>query len=499
MSAGRDYILNNYKTEHILHSTKHSCTELVMQNGIPYIRKTINAIGLPYSKLKDIIHPGLPHIFYAIEDGEKTYIIEEYISGLTLKEALEQGLHFSSEQQKNIAKALCTTLVFLHENSILHRDIKPSNIIVMHDLQQVKLIDFGIARNFASNSDTDSQDTCIMGTPGYAPPEQYGFSPTDQRSDIYALGKTLLELKNEQSDPDYVKILERCTEFDPQKRYRNATDLLEALSKNKSTYIMPWVALLAALSIGLGGYYFTNTPIKNITDNPQPKQNTSPIGATNNMSKQKDTPPIAANPNQQLNTQRPSNANSIPQQNNSHQNSTNTQPKQSAANTDASLPQSIWQQKVELTKLKQVGCDWWFNKSTLKIIDEKNRIYNFKGKDDKGPVVIVENVSDYPAVNPVLKLELYSFGMKSEDFAWRTDNSHIEKLTFSRKDRLGISRRVNIQLNGTIAPHSRYTFSGLQNVKDFYMYYKGDHGTILGQIECKSMIPQNIGYQFNLK
>lgn len=443
MSAGKDYILNNYKTEHILHFTKHSCTELVMQNGTPYIRKTINAIGLPYAKLKDIVHPCLPHIFYAIEAEGKTYIIEEYISGLTLKEALEKGLHFNSEQQKNIAKALCTTLAFLHEKGILHRDIKPSNIIVMHDLQQVKLIDFGIARNFADNKDADSQDTCIMGTPGYAPPEQYGFSPTDQRSDIYALGKTLLELKNAQSDPNYIKILERCTEFDPQKRYKNAAELLEALSKNKPTYLMPLVALLAALSIGLGGYYFTNTTIKTTTDNPQPKQNT--------------------------------------------------------ANTATQLPQSIWQQKVELTKLKQVGYDWWFNKSTLKIIDEKNNIYNFKGKDDKGPVVIVENVSDYTAVNPVLKLELYSFGMKSEDFEWRTDSSHIEKITFSRKDRLGISRRVIIQLTGTIPPHSKYTFSGLQNVKDFYMYYKGDHGTILGQLECKSMIPQNVGYQFNLK
>ena len=237
--------------------------------------------------------------------------------------------------------------------------------------------------------------------------------------------------------------IERCTEFDPQKRYKNAAELLEALSKNKPTYLMPLVALLAALSIGLGGYYFTNTTIKTTTDNPQPKQNT--------------------------------------------------------ANTATQLPQSIWQQKVELTKLKQVGYDWWFNKSTLKIIDEKNNIYNFKGKDDKGPVVIVENVSDYTAVNPVLKLELYSFGMKSEDFEWRTDSSHIEKITFSRKDRLGISRRVIIQLTGTIPPHSQYTFSGLQNVKDFYMYYKGDHGTVLGNIECPNMIPKNVGYQFNLK
>lgn len=492
MSAGKNYILNNFKTEHVLHSTEHSCTELVLQNGTPYIRKTINAIGLPYIQLKDVTHPCLPHIFYAIEDDGKTYIIEEYISGLSLKEALEKDHHFSFEQQKNIAKALCTALVFLHGKGILHRDIKPSNIIVMHDFQQVKLIDFGISRNFAGNENPYSQDTRIMGTPGYAPPEQYGFSTTDQRSDIYALGKTLLELKNEQSDPSYIKILERCTEFDPQKRYKSAAELLEALSKKQTNYIIPFMCCLTALFIGTGGYYFYNRSPKTIPDSAPPQTNIKNTISSNTESQQSKSAPSSQKALTPNISPQPKQVQTPPSTPPSGQNTT-------PPNTKAPLPQSILQQKVQLTELKQLGYDWWFDKNTLTTIDEKNNIYNFKGTDNKGPVVIVENISDYPAVNPVLKLELYTFGMKSEDFEWHTDSNHIEKLVFSRKDRLGVSRRVTIQLIGTIAPHSKYTFSGLQNVKDFYMYYKGDHGTILGKIECPNMIPKNVGYQFNLK
>lgn len=500
MSAGRNFILNNYKTEHLLHSSKYSRTELVMKNGIPYIRKIINAIGLPYAKLKEITHPCLPHIFFSVEDEHKTYIIEEYISGISLKEALERGFHFSFEQQKNIAKALCTALVFLHEKGILHRDIKPSNIIVMHDFQQVKLIDFGIARNLKDNKNICSQDTCIMGTPGYAPPEQYGFSTTDQRSDIYSLGKTLLDITNEESDPNYIKILKRCTEFDPNKRYNDATELLNELSREKKSYILP-LACLSALIICLGSYYLFNTASKSIPDNISSQPTKATADTVKTIPPQDNSQQINSNIKFQQNTYTSNVTDNAPHNNPLQHPQPDARPKPNTTKPDIAdpLPQSILQQKVYLTKLKQVGYDWWFSKDTLKTIDDKDNIYTFKGLNNKGPIVTMENISDYPAINPLLKLELYSFGMKSENFEWKTDDAHIEKLIFSRKDRFGIARRVTIQLTGIISPHSKYTFSGIQNVKDFYMYYKGDHGTILGQIECQNMVSQNVGYQFNLK
>ena len=464
MSAGKDYILNNYKTERVLQRTEYSCTELVLQDGLPYVRKTINAVGLPYGELKKLANPCLPHIFYAVEDEGKTYVIEEYVCGRTLKECLEQNISFSAAQQVNIACQLCGVLELLHGQKILHRDIKPSNIIVMHDLQQVKLIDFGIGRNFSSQGDTEAQDTCIMGTPGYAPPEQYGFTATDQRSDIYALGKTMLELRTAATESWFVAVLEKCIEFDPDKRYQSAGELKAALLRvRKSGFNKPlvWGALMIAVFM-LGFFsakLFTQTQVLAEKGQQVPAAAQKPKDAQDGQAGTALTPQQAK------------------------------QVEENARNLAL----------LGTVKMQQKGSEWFFDKKTLQLIDEKEPLYTFKGINNKGPVVTIENFSDFPGVNPVLKLDLYVFGIKSEDFVYKTDAGHIEKVSFLRKDKRGIARQVIIKLEGTIEPHSQYTFSALQNVKEFYVSSKTDSGTILGVVNCKHMLPRSVGYTFDLK
>lgn len=121
---------------------------------------------------------------------------------------------------------ICEALIVLHGYGILHRDIKPGNIIVQGS--SVWLIDFGAAK---AEGSTKEHDTVILGTPGFAPPEQYGFTTTDARSDIYALGKTMEILCGSSHNAKLCKIIAGCIAFDPQKRIASAAELKKLLLK----------------------------------------------------------------------------------------------------------------------------------------------------------------------------------------------------------------------------------------------------------------------------
>jgi serine/threonine protein kinase len=122
----------------------------------------------------------------------------------------------------SITNQICQALQVLHAHHILHRDIKPGNIILRED-GSVKLIDFGAAR--LATAQEKGHDTLIMGTPGFAPPEQFGFAPTDVRSDLYALGMTMKALWAPAYHGPLRAIANRCTKFDPDQRINSATEL----------------------------------------------------------------------------------------------------------------------------------------------------------------------------------------------------------------------------------------------------------------------------------
>jgi serine/threonine protein kinase len=198
--------------------------------------------------LKKLSHPALPRIFDVVEEEDRIFVIFDYIEGTPLDKKLEREGRFSEQTVINWAKEICEVLIYLHSikpNPIIYRDMKPSNIILAKD-GSIKLIDFGIAREYKSNVE---KDTVYIGTRGYAAPEQYGRGQTNPRTDIYNLGMTLHYLitgKNP-AEPSYEYkpvrfydstlskeieyIIEKCTKIRPEDRYSNVNELLDHLKK----------------------------------------------------------------------------------------------------------------------------------------------------------------------------------------------------------------------------------------------------------------------------
>lgn len=118
---------------------------------------------------------------------------------------------------------------------IIHRDIKPSNIMVSND-GVLKLIDFDISRVYKTDKTTD---TMILGTYGYAAPEQFGFNQTDARTDIYSIGATMNMLLigklpiEEHYKGNLSKIISKCIQLDSKKRFQNINELKNALLKEQ--------------------------------------------------------------------------------------------------------------------------------------------------------------------------------------------------------------------------------------------------------------------------
>ncbi len=160
--------------------------------------KAIEWFSREATLLLDLNHPCIPRVRDFFAESGQQYLVMDFIDGRTLAEVLERegniaGLNgargISEEQGRNWMRQLCGVLNYLHGQSppIIFRDLKPSNIMVTNR-DEIKLIDFGIARTFQSQR----QATVIM-TLGYAPPEQLHGMP-EPRSDIYALGATLYRL-----------------------------------------------------------------------------------------------------------------------------------------------------------------------------------------------------------------------------------------------------------------------------------------------------------------
>ena len=160
--------------------------------------QAVEWFGREATLLLDLNHPCIPRVRDFFVEGGKHYLVMDFIDGRTLGEVLEKegnvmGLNgargVSEARARSWGQQICSVLNYLHNQSppIIFRDLKPSNIMVT-TRDEVKLIDFGIARTFQSQQ----QSTIIM-TIGYAPPEQLHGMP-EPRSDIYALGATLHRL-----------------------------------------------------------------------------------------------------------------------------------------------------------------------------------------------------------------------------------------------------------------------------------------------------------------
>lgn len=164
------------------------------------IADATNAFHREVSLLSQLDHPNLPHVYEHFRDGGQLYLVMDFIVGETLEEyqrRASKGRLLLSEVF-TIGIQLCTVLCYLHSQQppIIFRDLKPTNIMRTSS-GQLFLIDFGIARYFKPGQ---PKDTMALGSPGYAPPEQYGKKQTTPRADIYSLGAVLHQLLTT-SDP----------------------------------------------------------------------------------------------------------------------------------------------------------------------------------------------------------------------------------------------------------------------------------------------------------
>jgi len=143
--------------------------------------------------LSRLNHPNLPAFTDFFTEGARHFLVMEFIDGSTLEDLLERNNGpFTEPRVLGWARQLCDVLEYLHSQQppVIFRDMKPGNVMLTRT-GRIKLIDFGIARLFRHSG---SQDTQLLGTPGFAPPEQYGSAQTDVRSDIYSLAMTLFHL-----------------------------------------------------------------------------------------------------------------------------------------------------------------------------------------------------------------------------------------------------------------------------------------------------------------
>ena len=199
-----------------------------------YVKKILDIYNCDvYDSLLKKQFPGLPYIYETYQEDNTLTVIEEYISGQTLEELINNSHKFSITEIKNIAFQLCSILENMHSSTpaIIHRDIKPSNIILKND-GSVVLLDLNAAKHVSSDK---TEDTTLLGTKGYAAPEQYGFGTSNPQTDIYAVGMVINTLLYGEYNPtpfpnsELTRLIEKCIQLNPKDRYKKVSILKREL------------------------------------------------------------------------------------------------------------------------------------------------------------------------------------------------------------------------------------------------------------------------------
>ena len=178
-------------------------------------------------KMADRKLSGIPKAYRIFEENGEVYLVREYIEGMSLAQMVLQKGGISEAEICRISRKICQTAEQFQnpDGPMIHRDIKPENIVVTPG-GEVVFIDF---------------DTFVVGTRGTAAPEQYGYTQTDQRTDVYAIGQTMLYMVSESYEMNQLsecavsrrmkKIIEKACSFEPDKRYGDAAQLRRAVEK----------------------------------------------------------------------------------------------------------------------------------------------------------------------------------------------------------------------------------------------------------------------------
>jgi len=219
--------------------------------------------------VNDINHPHIVQIIDFVELPSAVFCVMELLAGRTLSAVVEQEGPLSLSRITGLMGQVCEALEAAHARGVVHRDIKPDNVFVVVDAdgrEQVKVLDFGIARRLTPGDSARTQAGLVMGTPSYMAPEQAAGRPVDVRADVYAVGVVLYELltgtsmielraaptrvgvsaKGEAVPRALAEVVERCLSLDPAGRPASMETVLAAMGGEVKRASWPW-ALGAAL------------------------------------------------------------------------------------------------------------------------------------------------------------------------------------------------------------------------------------------------------------
>ncbi|MBO4458187.1 MAG: Stk1 family PASTA domain-containing Ser/Thr kinase [Butyrivibrio sp.] len=214
-----------------------------------------------------LMHPNIVNVYDVGDEDGINYIVMELVDGITLKKYIEKKVRLSVKEAVSIAIQVAMGLQAAHNNNIIHRDIKPQNIMISKD-GKVKVTDFGIAKAATSNTITSN----VMGSVHYTSPEQARGGYSDAKSDIYSLGITLFEMLtgrvpfngdttvaiaikhiqeilptpadyNDDVPISVEKIVLKCCQKSPDRRYQNAAELIQDLKKSLITPDVDFVTI----------------------------------------------------------------------------------------------------------------------------------------------------------------------------------------------------------------------------------------------------------------
>lgn len=224
------------KTVYEIIKSFNETTKLAIRDGKVYVLKVIPFEDTElYRRLSGISSEYVAKVYETVRIENEFYAVIEFIQGVTLTDYIKKNGVMTDVQLRDIILQLCSGLEAIHSLGIIHRDINPNNIM-LDDSGKVKIIDFGISRFQKANQAADTQ---ILGTQGFAAPEQFGFSQTSIRSDIYSVGVLINYLKtgclpSEKTDNgEFSSVILKCTQMDEHNRYSNTAELASDIAHGK--------------------------------------------------------------------------------------------------------------------------------------------------------------------------------------------------------------------------------------------------------------------------
>lgn len=466
MEGSKNFLLQGFSTVSTLKSGANGITEIV--KGLDehiYVRKRIPLRGLPYEELQKLECRYWPQIYFVHGDDVETIVIEEYISGQSLQELVDNGTVLTSEQVRQIGLQLCQALITLHAAEILHRDIKPSNIMQTAD-GAIKLIDFGAARIMG----TGTQDTRLLGTPGFAPPEQFGFAATDKRSDVYALGKTLQVLADKNVSKQLAVVIAKCTELDPERRLASAEELQKLLMEHKPGYKKYVAFFLAALVLGGGALWYQQryaAPQEQTPQQQMQEQNSDrPISDKEAVMQEQNSDKFIANKEAAIQEQESKEdkqgKSAAPFDDNVvsvEQNDVDVLLSQASKQVDVEEKSTIPNTEILASDVGFYAQKWVFEKEASSLywknIEKARTVGAVNVKLEGVPYLVIENKSDKVIHNPYIILDFYDIEVDGKNEVYEIYGNRKEFIEYGKRSKLGY-KRIVFRMQGTVLPHDEH-------------------------------------------